>query len=57
MEPLLSPLTGCVSLGTLVRFSELRLLGCKLGIIIETSHRIVVRRKCYVVRRIIHVQH
>ena len=45
MKTLLSPLIGCVSVGTLVHFSELRLLGYKLGIIIETSHRIVVRRK------------
>ena len=43
LEPLLSPLIGSVSLGTFIYFSALRLLRCKLGIIIET---LVVRRKC-----------
>jgi len=40
------PLLLAVCLGTFIYFSELRLLRCKLGIIIETSHRMVVRRKC-----------
>lgn len=46
MEPLLSPPIGNVSLGTFIYSSELRLLRCKLRIIIETSHRMVEKRKC-----------